>query len=554
MVSYRLTGRTIALTSLPVVLFTCGGSIEPALESIQAQDLQEDIIVLASDDFEGRKPTTKGEELTIGYLEEEFRKLGLQPGNDTSFFQEVPMVELTTDLGSSLILWGENTTTRLGYREEYVAMTRRVVPKASLERSPMIFIGYGIVAPEYDWNDYEGIDVQGKTVVLLNNDPGFATKDDQLFNGRAMTYYGRWTYKLEEAARQGAEGAFLIHEQSAVGYPWDVIRNSWTGSLFDLVHEDDNLWRCAVEGSFPEEVGRDLFKRSGLDFDELKAAAATRDFTAVPINQRISVALETSISHSVSNNVAALVPGRDRPDEVVIYTAHWDHLGRNPSLRGDQIYNGALDNATGTAGLLELAEAFMQLEKRPKRSVLFLALTAEEQGLLGSRFYVENPLFPLSKTVAVINMDGLNILGPMNDVTVIGYGNSELDAYVNAAARKHGRRVRPDPEPENGYFYRSDHFSFARAGVPAMYLDGGIDHQEHGEEWTREQLDAYAAEHYHKPSDEYSADWDLTGAAADLRILFEIGNRLGNEKSFPNWVKGNEFRALRDAQMQAASE
>jgi Zn-dependent M28 family amino/carboxypeptidase len=286
----------------------------------------------------------------------------------------------------------------------------------------------------------------------------------------------------------------------------------------------------------------------------LKAAAATRDFTAVPINQRISVALEVSIHPSVSNNVAALVPGRDRPDEVVIYTAHWDHLGRNPSLRGDQIYNGALDNATGTAGLLELAEAFTQLEKRPKRSVLFLALTAEEQGLLGSQFYVENPLFPLSKTVAVINMDGLNILGPMNDVTIIGYGNSDLDDYVRAAARKQGRRVRPDPEPENGYFYRSDQFSFARAGVPAMYMDGGVDHQEYGEEWTREQLDIYAAEHYHEPSDEYSPDWDLSGAAADLRILFEIGNRLSNETSFPNWVNGNEFRALRDAQMHTARE
>jgi Zn-dependent M28 family amino/carboxypeptidase len=537
-----------------VVLINCGGGNKQALESIQVQDLEEDIILLASDEYQGRKPTTEGEELTIGYLKEEFEKLGLQPGNDSIFFQAVPMVELATDPGAGLVLWGEGTTTRLVHRREYVASTRRVVARSSLDRSDMVFMGYGIVAPEYDWNDYEGIDVRGKTVVLLNNDPGFATEDDRLFNGRAMTYYGRWTYKLEEAARQGAEGAFLIHEQSAVGYPWDVIRNMSTGSRLDLVKDDKSLSRCAVEGTFTEEVGRGLFQRAGLDFDEAKATAATRDFEAVPLSHRISVTLENSISYSVSNNVAALIPGRDRPDEVVIYMAHWDHLGRNSSLRGDQIYNGALDNATGTAALLEIAEAFTLLQKSPKRSVLFLATTGEEQGLLGSRFYADNPLFPLHKTVAAINIDGLNILGPMNDITIIGYGNSELDDYVHVAAKKQRRKVKPDPEAEKGYFYRSDHFSFARAGVPSMYLDGGIDHQEHGEEWTREQMEIYVTQNYHKPSDEHSSAWDLSGAAEDLQILFDIGHRLSNERTFPNWVKGNEFRALRDAQMRAARE
>jgi Zn-dependent M28 family amino/carboxypeptidase len=554
MTRYRFVKVALALSSSLVLLSNCGGGNEQAVQSIQVQDLEEDIILLASDEYEGRKPTTEGEELTIGYLKEEFEKLGLQPGNDSIYFQEVPMVELITDPGAGLVLWGEGTTTRLVYRREYVAYTRRVVARSSLDRSELVFIGYGIVAPEYDWNDYEGFDVQGKTVVILNNDPGFATGDDRLFNGRSMTYYGRWTYKLEEAARQGAEGAFLIHEQSVVGYPWDVIRNSSTGSRLDLVQEDNNLSRCAVEGSFAEEPGRGLFQRAGLDFDEVKARAATRDFEAVPLSHRISVTLENSIRHSVSNNVAALIPGRDHPDEVVIYMAHWDHLGRNSSLRGDQIYNGALDNATGTAALLEIAEAFMLLEKSPKRSVLFLATTGEEQGLLGSRFYAENPLFPLHKTVAVINMDVLNVLGPMNDVMIIGYGNSELDDYIIAAAKKRGREVQPDSEPEKGYFYRSDHFSFARAGVPAMYLDGGIDHQENGAEWTMEQLETYTAEHYHKPSDEYSADWDLSGAVEDLQILFDIGHRLSNERTFPNWVKGNEFRALRDAQMKAAKE
>ncbi|MFC1483762.1 M28 family metallopeptidase [Candidatus Neomarinimicrobiota bacterium] len=549
---YRLARQTVALSSSLAILINCGGGNEQAFQSIKAQDLEEDIILLASDEYEGRKPTTEGEDLTIGYLKEEFEKLGLEPGNDSIYFQEVPMVELTTDPGAGLVLWGEGTTTRLVYRREYVVWTRRVVARTTLDRSELVFVGYGIVAPEYGWNDYEGLDVKGKTVVILYNDPGFASGDDQLFNGRAMTYYGRWTYKLEEAARQGAAGAFVIHEETAAGYPWEVIRNSSTGSQFDLVKEDKNLSRCAVEGTLAEEAGRGLFQRAGLDFDEVKAMAATRDFEAVSLAHRISVTLENSIRHSVSNNVVALIPGRDRPDEVVIYMAHWDHLGRNSSLRGDQIYNGALDNATGTAALLEIAEAFTLLEKSPKRSVLFLATTGEEQGLLGSRFYAENPLFPLHKTVAAINMDGLNILGPMNDITIIGYGNSELDDYVQVAARKQRREVRPDPETEKGYFYRSDHFSFAREGVPAMYLDGGIDHQEHGEEWTREQLETYVTQNYHKPSDEYSPAWDLTGAAEDLQMLFDIGQRLSNERTFPNWVKGNEFRALRDAQMQAA--
>ena len=527
-----------------------GGGAAAAKRSITSGDLAADIAVLASDEFEGRGPASKGEELTLQFLKEEFEKLGLGPGNGDSYFQEVPLVEMTHDPGAGLLVWADATTTRLIYRQEYVAWTKRVVSMTSLDRSQLVFAGYGIVAPEYDWNDYEGLDVKGKTVVLLVNDPGYATGDSTLFNGRAMTYYGRWTYKLEEAARQGAEGAFIIHETDPAGYPWEVVHNSWTGPQFDLVAEDNNLSRCAVEGWFTEEVARNLFQQAGKDFDALKELAATRDFQPVPLNLRLSLTLTNTIHRTTSHNVLALLPGRNRPDEVVIYTAHWDHLGKDPSLRGDQIYNGALDNATGVAGLLELAEAFSRLGRRPARSVLFLAVTAEEQGLLGSRYYATHPVFPLEKTVAVINMDGLNIFGPMKDVTVIGYGNSELDDYVDAAARRQRRKVRPDPEAEKGYYYRSDHFSFAREGVPALYLDSGIDHVEHGEAWTREQIDRYTAERYHKVTDEFDPTWDLSGAVDDLRLFFTIGQRLSRERAFPNWREGMEFKALRDSMMQ----
>ncbi len=529
-----------------------GGGDAAAKRSITSGDLAADIAVLASDEFEGRGPASKGEQLTLEFLKEEFEKLGLAPGNGESYFQEVPLVEMTVNTGTGLLIWGDKTTTRLIYGEEYVAWTKRVTEKVSLDRSDMVFVGYGIVAPEYGWNDYEGLDVKGKTVVLLVNDPGYATGDSTLFNGKAMTYYGRWTYKFEEAARQGAEGAVIIHETGPAGYPWEVVRNSWTGPQFDLVAEDNNLSRCAVEGWFTEEVARNLFQRGKNDLDTLKAKAATRDSQPVPLDLRLSLTLTNTIRSSTSHNVLALLPGRNRPDEVVIYTAHWDHLGKDPSLKGDQIYNGALDNATGVAGLLELAEAFSGLGRRPARSVLFLAVTAEEQGLLGSQYYATHPVFPLEKTVAALNMDAMNIFGPMKDVTVIGYGNSELDDYAEAAARRQRRKVRPDPEAEKGSFFRSDQFSFAKQGVPALYLDRGIDHVEYGEAWTREQIDRYTAERYHKVSDEFDPTWDLTGMVDDLRLLFAIGHRLSRERAFPNWREGMEFKALRDSMMQGS--
>ncbi|UCH09433.1 MAG: M28 family peptidase [Fidelibacterota bacterium] len=541
------TGLAFAL----LIIWSCSSGESIAERTITAEDLVEAIKVLASDEFEGRGPASRGEELTVEYLAEGFQELGLEPGNGDSYFQEVPMVELTPDPGAGLVIWGEQSTTRLIYRREYVVWTKRVIRQVALERSDLIFVGYGTVAPEYEWDDYRGLDVRGKTVVMLVNDPGYATKDSSLFNGHAMTYYGRWTYKFEEAARQGAGGAIIIHETEPAGYPWGVVRSSWTGPQFDLATEDNNLSRCAVEGWFTEEVARDLFRRSGHDFEDLKQQAASRGFRPLSLNVGISVTVANTIRRSTSRNVLALLPGRKRADEVLIYTAHWDHLGMDPNLRGDKIYNGALDNATGTAGLLELAEAFTELRKPPERSILFLAVTAEEQGLLGSAYYATHPIYPLANTVAVMNMDGMNIYGRMKDVTIIGYGNSELDDYAIRAARKQHRVVRPDPEVEKGYFYRSDHFSFAKEGVPALYLDSGIDHVIHGEAWTREQTEIYTAERYHKPSDEYDPEWDLSGAVEDLRLLFMIGTRLSNTSDFPNWSEGNEFRAARDAMMQA---
>ncbi len=520
-------------------------------DSIIEAELTRHIQTLASDEFMGRGPSSEGEEKTVSYLKEQFQQLGLQPGNGDSYYQEVPLVEITAKSDARLMIGGKGQGNSFSYGDEYMAWTKRVVGRTSINNSELIFVGYGTVAPEYDWNDYAGLDVRGKTVVMLVNDPGFETHDEDLFNGNAMTYYGRWTYKYEEAARQGAASALIIHETKPAGYPWEVVSSSWSGPQFDLVSEDTNMSRCAIEGWLTIETANKVFGQAGLNLDELKSAALQRDFSAVPLGLTASLALSNDISQSRSKNVIAVLPGTNRPEEYVFYMAHWDHLGMDPNLEGDQIYNGALDNATGTAGLLELAEAFTQLKNPPERSIAFLAVTAEEPGLLGSKHYATNPIYPVTKTVAAINMDGLNVHGKMKDITIIGYGNSELDEYLISAAKKQERTVNPDPQPEKGYFYRSDHFSFAKEGIPALYADQGIDHVEHGKEWTQAQLDNYTAERYHKPSDEYDPNWDLSGAVDDLRLLFRLGYELANESTFPNWSEGSEFRGKRDRDMAA---
>ncbi len=542
--------RVAALVSTMAWLTSaCGDDrrLDAALLGITAEDLAADIQTLASDEFAGRAPSSPGETKTIEFLRAEFMKLGLEPGHHGSFFHEVPLVAITADPNTALDVTGAEWRRVFSYGGDFMAWTKRVGPTSEITDSPLVFVGYGTVAPEYDWDDYDGLDVAGKTVVMLVNDPGFATQDPDLFNGNAMTYYGRWTYKFEEAARQGAAGALIVHETEPASYPWEVVSGSWSGPQFGLVAEDDNMSRVAIEGWVTVDAARTIFSATGLDFDALKAQAATRGFTPVELNATASLRLDNAVERSISNNVIAVLPGAERPDEYVFYMAHWDHFGTDPTREGDQIFNGAEDNASGTAGLLELAEAFASLDPRPARSLVFLAVTAEEQGLLGSAHYAANPVFPPAQTVAAINLDVLNVRGRMHDISVVGYGNSELDEYIIWAAAQQGRRVRPDPQPQAGYYYRSDHFNFAKIGVPALYPDAGIDHVIHGEEWSRQQEAEYRAERYHKPADEYDRNWDLRGAIDDLRLVFRIGYRLAHETTFPNWREGTEFRALRDA-------
>jgi Zn-dependent M28 family amino/carboxypeptidase len=550
--------RNIALCLLLVCFMSSGASagsgkdadLERALGSIASDNLQADIKVLSSDEFEGRGPSTMGEKKTLRFLKDRFEKLGLLPGNGESYFQEIPLTEITSKPVADLTVSGGNATSRLRYRDEYVASTMRAIEHSGLDGSEMIFVGYGVVAPEWGWNDYEGVDVRGKTVVMLINDPGFATGNPGLFNGRAMTYYGRWTYKYEEAARQGAAGALIVHETEPAAYPWGVVTNSFTGPQMSFKTADKNMSRAAVEGWLTIDAARAIFRQAGRDFDELKAGAAREGFTAVPLGLRASVSLENSIRNVSSSNVLALLPGGGRKDECVIYMAHWDHLGIDTTRSDDPIFNGALDNATGVAGLLELAAAFTKLEKRPSRSILFVSVTCEEQGLLGSEYYAEHPAFPLDRTVAALNMDAMNIYGPMQDITVIGLGNSDLDDYLVDAAGTQGRIVRPDPQPEQGFFFRSDHFSLARRGVPVLYAGGGMDHAVHGPEWTRAQRDKYTAENYHKPSDEFDPAWDLSGAVDDLRLLLMVGYRIAGESTFPEWKEGSDFKAAREKYMR----
>jgi len=519
-----------------------------SLEAISADGLAASVQVLSHDSLEGRSPSSAGEEKTLRYLQSEFERLGFGPGVGDGFLQEVPLVSIEADPNMELVIRGEGFADTLAFGSQFVAVTERVVDAVSLEDSELIFVGYGSVAPEYDWNDYEGIDPSGKTLIMLVNDPGYATENPDLFNGRAMTYYGRWTYKFEEAGRQGAAGVLVVHDTGPAGYPWGVVERGWSGPQFAL-DQSGGAQLADVEGWISTDVARALFDRAGLDFDALAESAASPAFSPVPLGLTASVSIDNAIQRSVSNNIIAMLPGSERPDEFVMYVAHWDHLGRDASREGDQIYNGAYDNATGTAGLLEIAKAFAAAPEPPRRSVLLMGVTAEEQGLLGSKYYAANPVHPLEKTAAVINMDGLNIYGPTSDITVVGFGNSELDDYVAAVAEGQGRVVKPDAEPEKGFFYRSDQFSFAKQGVPAIYTDPGSVSIEHGEEWMTARKDEYTAERYHQPGDEYDPDWDLGGAIQDLQLYFMIGQRIANEDGWPNWREGNEFRARRDSMM-----
>ena len=518
--------------------------VAPAVAvGISADTLLAEVERLASDEFEGRAPGSDGETRTVEYLREQFSALGLAPGNpDGTWVQHVPLVGITPAEGDTLTVSRGDDTRVLEPGADYVAYTKRVVDRVEVD-AEFVFVGYGAVAPEYDWNDFKDVDVAGKILLFLVNDP----PSEDLFGGQAMTYYGRWTYKHEIAADKGAAGSLVIHEPGPAGYPWEVVGSSPYGESFDLVSDDRNMGRAAIEGWIQRDAVASLFELAGLDFEAEKAKAVHTDFQPVELDVTGRTQVRNTLRTIDSQNVVAMLPGVGAPDEVVIYMAHWDHLGKDESLTGDQIYNGAADNATGTAGLIELARAFTEGLPR-RRSVLFLAVTAEEQGLLGSRYYGEHPLYPAAQTVAALNMDVLNQWGRTSDLTVVGMGQSQLDDVAGEIAGRLGRVLNPDPEPEKGFYYRSDHFSFATAGIPAFYADPGVDYLDKPPGYGIEKRQEYTANDYHAVSDEVKPDWDLSGALDDLTFMYHMGARLAATDEWPEWSATSEFRSIREQQ------
>lgn len=529
---------------------------------ITEADLHARISTLADDAFEGRAPGADAGENSAEWIAAEMARLGLEPGGeDGSFFQQVGMVEQTIDESLSSLSFsggasGETINTQL--KEDAVVWTKRQNADAlSFEDSELVFVGYGVVAPEYGWDDYAGVDAEGKTVVMLVNDPGFANPDGDLFKGRAMTYYGRWTYKFEEAARQGATAAIVIHETEPASYGWDVVANSWSGAQADLVRSDGGAARTIMESWITLDMAQTLFTEAGLDFSDAKDSAGAAGFTAIDMGAlTASGAIQQSVTRKGSRNVVGVLPGQQAPDEYMLFTAHWDHLGMKSGERTgqpgedfyqDNIFNGAVDNATGVAGLLEVAES---MAAQPlSRSALFVAVTLEESGLLGSAYYAENPTVPLNKIVAGINMDAMLPIGPTKDMVVVGYGASELEDMLASVLEEQDRIIVPDQKPEAGYFYRSDHVSFAKKGVPMLYADGGLDALDGGVATGKAVADVYTAQRYHKPMDEYATDWNLAGMAQDISALYQVGLRIAQSDDWPQWYEGNEFKAIRDASL-----
>ena len=548
----------IACQQMPTTTQT--GDLKPALDSINAQDIMAHIKTLSADEYEGRGPGTKGEELSVKYLTEQFQRLGLKPGNpDGTYAQKVPLAGFTAQPTASFTTSGK--TINLEFPKDYVAVSRRYAPESKVENSDMVFVGYGVVAPEYGWDDYKGVDVKGKTIVMLINDPAVpdaadpSKLDEKMFKGNAMTYYGRWTYKYEIATQKGAAAAIIIHETGPAGYPYEVVSGSWSRENFDIQKPDKNMNRVAVESWITTDRARELFTATGQDFDALKKAAVRKDFKPVTLAAKANFDIKNTLREINSANVVGRLEGSDPAlrNEYVVYSAHWDHLGRDPKLQGDQIFNGALDNASGVSTLLEIAEAFTKLATPPRRSVLFLAVTAEEKGLLGAKYYAENPLYPLNKTLANINMDGVNQWGRTKDITMVGDDNSTLIDLLRETAKEQGRVVNPDPEPEKGFYYRSDHFEFAKVGVPALYPDSGIDYIGKDAAYSKQKRDEYTSKDYHKVSDEIKPDWDLAGAVDDARLLTTIGYQVAQGDKFPEWKTGSEFKAKRDEAMKGSA-
>ena len=536
---------------LALLLLTgCIASCSSKTESYQFQvaDLEPNLITLSSDEFMGRMPFTAGEELTTSFLESKFKEMGLEPGNGDSYFQEVPMVSIITYPEQSMeFKTAQGSVVGEGLKD-FVIWTQRTDSVVRVENAEVVFAGFGIVAPEYGWDDYKNLDVKGKIVVVMINDPGFGSEDSTFFKGNTMTYYGRWTYKYEEAVRQGALGCLIVHNTIPAGYGFNNIQNSWKASKLYLDDRGQDKYKLGFEGWITLPFATKLFEKMGKNQSELLQNARKPDFQGFSTGMTLSTSLAVEPTYNVSKNVIAKITGKTAPEEVIIYTAHWDHIGiGKPDETGDSIYNGALDNASGTAALLALAKAF-KTDEQPDRTVVFLSVTAEEQGLWGSAYYAKQPIYPKEKTVANINMDGVNPYGKMKDVSVIGVGQSEMEDLLDEELKKLGRYAAPEPNPVVGYYFRSDHFNFAKIGIPALYIGTGIDHVEKGKEYGKQLQDEYVAQYYHKPADEYDPTrWNLDGAVDDVQLLYQVGRNLANSTKWPGWKEGSEFKAIRDS-------
>lgn len=524
------------------------GSLQKAEQAINADSIRSYIAALSDDSMEGRKPFSPGEQKTVRYISEQFRRLGLAPGNGDSYVQDVPMVAVNSVSSQKMHIEGANQSLDLIHGTDFTALSEHEEDSVQLVHSPLVFAGFGVVAPEYGWNDYAGLDVKGKTVVVLVNDPGFQSGDPTFFKGDTMTYYGRWTYKFEEAARQGAAGVLIVHQTAPASYPWSVVQSSFSGSQLYLKDADKHLGRCKMEGWLSYEAAKKLLAAGGITGDFM-AMARKRGFKAIPLDLNLSVKFTNDIQYNVSHNVVGLLKGKRSPAEYIIYSAHWDHLGIGLPVNGDSIYNGAVDNASGVAALISMAKAFRSLPEKPERSILFIAVTAEEQGLLGSQYYAEHPIYPLNKTVADLNMDALGNYGRTKDFVITGLGQNDLEDYVKVAVSKQGGTIRGDLNPASGSYFRSDHFSFAKVGVPALDLHNGLESLDQDSAATLLQRKEYGEKHYHQPSDAYSPDMNTSGMAQTTRLLFEVGYKMSNESGFPGWKAGSEFKAVRDSMM-----
>jgi Zn-dependent M28 family amino/carboxypeptidase len=530
---------------LVLVLAGCTGHREPPPPTEIDETVYRDALrILSSDDFLGRKPGTPGEDKTVAYLVDRFRKSGLKPGNGDSYLQQVPLIEVVAGADAALSTIGQLGVRSLAYGRDMVIWSGRAAPQAQLQRSDLVFVGYGIVAPEYSWNDYADIDVHGKTVLVLANDPGYASKDPSVFRGGAMTQYGRWAYKIEQAARQGAAGVLLIHDEDALGFGWSVVQNTWMGPQLRRQNGADEGAHVVVEGWIQNAAARTLFADLGKDFAVVAAAAAHPGFKAIPLGLKVDASLHNSVRPFNSSNVIAILPGNKR-HEYVLYNAHWDSLGADPARAGHNIFNGAADNATGVAGLVALAQSFVRTKPAPERTMVFLASTAALPNQLGTEYYVDNPIFPLRETAAVISVDTLLTGGPTRDVSIYGVGNTDLEDMARAEALLEGRETRPEPTPQRGIYFRSDSFNFARGGVPVLYAQGGIDNAARGPIWGQAQIDDYLAHRYHQTTDQYFADWDVRGAVLDLTLYYEVGLRVARGRRFPRWNPSSEFRVAR---------